>query len=116
MQNLSVGLELSYDVLCEIDPERPQLTKDVTEQVEINIRYEGYITRQESQIAAFKKLENKLIPADIDYDKVSSLRIEARQKLKKFKPINIGQASRISGVNPADVSVLLVYIDSVYKK
>ncbi len=108
--------ELSYDVLCEIDPERPQLTKDVTEQVEINIRYEGYITRQESQIAAFKKLENKLIPADIDYDKVSSLRIEARQKLKKFKPINIGQASRISGVNPADVSVLLVYIDSVYKK
>ena len=107
--------ELSYDAIAEIDPDRPELTKDVTEQVEINIRYEGYITRQESQIAAFKKLENKLIPADIDYDKVSSLRIEARQKLKKFKPINIGQASRIGGVNPADVSVLLVYIDSVYK-
>ena len=108
--------ELSYDLLVEIDENRPQLPHDVTDQVEINIRYEGYITRQESQIAAFKKLENKLIPTDIDYDDVSSLRIEARQKLKKFKPINIGQASRIGGVNPADVSVLLVYIDSVYKK
>lgn len=107
--------ELSYDLLSEIDPDRPSLSHDVTDQVEINIRYEGYITRQESQIAAFKKLETKFIPSDIDYDDVSSLRIEARQKLKKFMPVNIGQASRISGVNPADISVLLVYIDSVYK-
>jgi tRNA uridine 5-carboxymethylaminomethyl modification enzyme len=106
--------ELSYDVLREIDPQRPDLSKDVTEQVEINIRYEGYIARQESQVAAFKKMENKKIPSDIDYDDVSSLRIEARQKLKQFRPVNIGQASRIGGVNPADISVLLVYLEAHY--
>jgi len=104
--------ELSYDVLREIDPDRPNLSKEVTSQVEINIRYEGYITRQESQVAAFKKMEVQKIPSDIDYDDVQSLRLEARQKLKQFKPTNIGQASRIGGVNPADVSVLLVYLNS----
>ncbi len=107
--------ELSYDDLAPIDPDRPKLSKAVTDQVEINIRYEGYITRQEAQVSAFKKMEEKKIPADINYDDVSSLRIEARQRLKQFRPVNIGQASRISGVNPADVSVLLVYLDAQKK-
>ncbi|WP_026651422.1 tRNA uridine-5-carboxymethylaminomethyl(34) synthesis enzyme MnmG [Butyrivibrio proteoclasticus] len=108
--------EFSYESLAPIDPDRKELPKDVIEQVEITIRYEGYILRQERQVEQFKKLEKKLIPADINYDDVSSLRLEARQKLEKFRPTNIGQASRIGGVNPADVSVLLIYLDTVYKK
>ncbi len=107
--------EFSYETLAPIDKERPVLSKEVIEQVEINIRYEGYINRQERQVEQFKKLEKKLIPADIDYSDVSSLRLEARQKLEKFRPTNIGQASRIGGVNPADVSVLLIYLDSIYR-
>ena len=107
--------EFSYETLAPIDPERPTLSKDIIEQVEITIRYEGYINRQERQVEQFKKLEKKLIPADIDYNDVSSLRLEARQKLEKFRPTNIGQASRIGGVNPADVSVLLIYLDSMYR-
>lgn len=103
--------ELSYEALVEIDSERPSLPEAVIEQVCITIKYEGYIERQKHQVEQFKKTEKKLIPDDIDYDDVLSLRLEARQKLKQFRPLNIGQASRISGVTPADVSVLLVYLE-----
>lgn len=103
--------ELSYENLKEIDKERLPLPADVLEQVEIEIKYEGYIVRQKRQVEQFKKMEKKRIPQDIDYDAVPSLRLEARQHLKQFKPASIGQASRISGVSPADVSVLLVYLE-----
>ncbi len=102
--------ELTYDMLAPIDKNRPELPCDVTEQVEIELKYEGYIRRQMSQVAQFKKMEHKKIPADIDYDAIPSIRIEARQKLKQVRPENVGQASRISGVSPADISVLLVYL------
>lgn len=104
--------ELNYDCLAPIDKDRPELPDEVKEQVNINIKYEGYITRQQKQVENFKKIESKKIPEDIDYDDVPSLRIEARQKLSALRPINIGQASRISGVSPADISVLLVYMES----
>lgn len=104
--------ELNYHVLAPIDKERPELPEDVCEQVEINIKYDGYIRRQIKQVEQFKKLEQKKIPEDIDYEDVGSLRIEARQKLESYRPISIGQASRISGVSPADISVLLVYLES----
>ncbi len=107
--------ELDYDKTAPLDPERPVLPDDVREQVNINIKYEGYITRQEKQIAEFKRLEKRLIPDEIDYDDVSSLRLEARQKLTKLRPVSIGQASRISGVSPADISVLIVYLNSIGK-
>lgn len=103
--------ELDYDMLAEFDSERKELPKDVIEQVNINIKYDGYIRRQMKQVEQYKKLENKKISEEIDYDDVKSLRNEARQKLKLCKPISIGQASRISGVTPADISVLLVYIE-----
>lgn len=103
--------ELTYEILSPIDPERPELRADIQEQVNINIKYEGYIKRQLKQVEQFKKLEKKQIPADINYDEVKSLRIEAVQKLKLYQPLNIGQASRIAGVSPADVSVLLVYLE-----
>ncbi len=103
--------ELDYDQLAELDPEREALPYDVREQVNINIKYEGYIERQVKQVEHFKKIESKKIPENIDYDDIDSLRIEARQKLSKLRPISIGQASRISGVSPADVSVLLVYLE-----
>ena len=108
--------ELDYDKLAPIDLDRPELSDEVREEVNIYIKYEGYLSRQEKQVAQFKKLESKLLPSDINYDEVSSLRIEARQKLSKLRPANIGQASRISGVSPADISVLLVYLESYYKK
>ncbi|MCR5097601.1 MAG: tRNA uridine-5-carboxymethylaminomethyl(34) synthesis enzyme MnmG [Lachnospiraceae bacterium] len=108
--------ELDYDKLSPIDPDRPDLSDEVREQVNINIKYQGYIDRQLKQIEKFKKVEQKKIPADIDYDDVSSLRIEARQKLSSLRPDNIGQASRISGVSPADISVLLVYLEQRYRK
>ena len=104
--------ELNYHVLAPIDKERPELPEDVCEQVEINIKYDGYIRRQMKQVEQFKKLEQKKIPEDIDYEDVGSIRIEARQKLESYRPISIGQASRISGVSPADISVLLVYLES----
>ena len=104
--------ELNYKVLVPIDKERPELPEDVCEQVEINIKYDGYIRRQMKQVEQFKKLEQKKIPEDIDYEDVGSLRIEARQKLEAYRPVSIGQASRISGVSPADISVLLVYLES----
>ena len=103
--------ELSYEKIAPLDPDRPDLSKDITEQVEINIRYEGYIDRQKKQVLQFEKLEHRKIPAWIDYDDVGSLRNEARQKLKAFLPSSIGQASRISGVTPADVTVLLIYLE-----
>ncbi len=103
--------ELSYEKLAAIDPERKPLPAGVLEQVEIEIKYEGYITRQQRQVAQFKKMEKKKLPHDIDYDQVGSLRLEARQKLKKFRPVSVGQASRISGVSPSDISVLLVYLE-----
>ncbi len=103
--------ELTYSSLAVLDKERPVLSDDVCEQVEINVKYEGYITRQKKQVEQFKKLEIKKIPADINYDDVGSLRLEARQKLKEYQPVSIGQASRISGVSPADISVLLVYME-----
>lgn len=107
--------ELSYECLEEIDKDRPEfpndLKEEVWEQVNINIKYEGYISRQKKQVEQFKKLENKKIPANIDYDSIKSLRIEALQKLKEYRPVSIGQASRISGVSPADISVLLVYME-----
>jgi len=108
--------ELDYDKLAPIDPDRPELSDEVREEVNIYIKYEGYLTRQAKQVAQFKKLESKMIPSDIDYDDVSSLRIEARQKLTKLRPANIGQASRISGVSPADISVLLVYLETYKSK
>ena len=104
--------ELNYEVLAPVDKNRPGLAWDVKEQVNINIKYDGYIRRQLKQVEQFKKLEKKQIPADINYDEVKSLRIEAVQKLKLYQPLNIGQASRISGVSPADISVLLVYLES----
>ena len=109
--------ELSYEILAEIDKDRQKdsLPADVIEQVEIEIKYEGYIIRQKRQVDQYKKMEKKLIPEHLDYDEVPSLRLEARQKLKLFKPISVGQASRISGVSPADISVLLVYLEHYNK-
>ena len=107
--------ELSYEKLAPLDPERPELSADVIEQVEIEVKYEGYIVRQLHQVEQFKKMEKRLIPAELDYDDVGSLRLEARQKLKNFKPVNVGQASRISGVSPSDISVLLVYLEHFNK-
>ena len=107
--------ELSYELLAPLDPERENiegLSPEVMEQININIKYDGYISRQKQQVEHFKKIEKKLIPADIDYDDVSNLRKEARQKLAAIRPASLGQASRISGVSPADVSVLLVYLTS----
>ena len=102
--------ELSYRDTAPLDPERPDLPEDVTQQVDIQIRYEGYIRRQQSQVEQFKKMESKPIPAQINYEDVPSLRTEARQKLEKIRPVSLGQASRISGVSPADIMVLLVYL------
>ncbi|MBQ2473171.1 MAG: tRNA uridine-5-carboxymethylaminomethyl(34) synthesis enzyme MnmG [Lachnospira sp.] len=104
--------ELNYEVLAPIDKHRPELPWDVQEQVNINLKYEGYISRQLRQVEHFKKLEGKMIPEELDYFAISGLRKEAMQKLDKFKPRSIGQASRISGVSPADISVLLVYLES----
>lgn len=108
--------ELSYESIAPIDPERPSLPDEVIVQVEIEIKYEGYITRQQHQVDQFKKMEKKRIPSDIDYDQVGSLRLEARQKLKQFMPTNVGQASRISGVSPSDISVLLIYLEHEYNR
>ena len=103
--------EIKYEYLADIDPERPELSKEVTDQVEINLKYDGYIKRQLKQVEQFKKLENKKIPLDLDYKEIGSLRAEAVQKLETYRPLSIGQASRISGVSPADISVILVYLE-----
>ena len=111
--------ELSYEAVTDIDVTRPELPKDlaaeVIEQVDISLKYDGYIQRQKRQVEQFKKMENKKIPEDMDYDAVNSLRIEAVQKLKEYRPVSIGQASRISGVSPADISVLLVYLSGNHR-
>ena len=107
--------ECNYKNLEELDPERPSLSASICEEVEIEIKYEGYIKRQIQQVEAFKKLERKKLPKEIDYQNMQNLRLEARQKLDKIRPENIGMASRISGVSPADISVLLVYLER-YKK
>ena len=103
--------EMEYDDFAEVDKERPELPRDVVEQVMIELRYEGYIKRQQQQVEQFKRLEKRLIPEDINYDEVPSLRLEAKQKLEQVRPISMGQASRISGVSPADISMLLVYLE-----
>ena len=108
--------ELTYEDLAPVDAGRPELPWDVKQQVEIHLKYEGYIKRQMKQVEQFKKLEAKKIPEALDYEQVGSLRIEARQKLEAFRPVSIGQASRISGVSPADISVLLVYLEQYGKK
>ena len=108
--------EITYKVLREIDEEMPFLTKQEAEEVEIQLKYEGYIKMQEAQVEKFKKLETKLLPEDIDYETVQGISLEARQKLNKFKPRSIGQASRISGISPADVSVLLIYLQTINKQ
>ena len=102
--------ELSYEMIVELDPDRPELPEDVIEQAAIEIKYEGYIERQNRQVEHFKKLEKRRIPEEINYEDIESLRLEAKQKLSKVRPENVGQASRISGVSPADISVLLVYL------
>lgn len=108
--------EITYEILQPIDIEREDLPNEVKEEVEIQIKYEGYIKLQEEQVEKFKKLENKVIPEKIRYDEIKGLRLEARQKLDKVKPISVGQASRISGVSPADISVLLVYLEQMKGK
>ncbi|MDO5518695.1 MAG: tRNA uridine-5-carboxymethylaminomethyl(34) synthesis enzyme MnmG, partial [Clostridium sp.] len=106
--------ELEYFALKELDPERPELSEDIGEQINILTKYEGYIQSQLEQVAQFSKFEKKLLPKDIDYNDVSGLRTEAVQKLSNIRPISIGQASRISGVSPADISVLLIYLEHQY--
>lgn len=108
--------ELNYGIIKEIDPKRPDLSEDIIEQVEIELKYEGYIARQLRQVEQFKKMEKKKIPSWIDYEKIPSLRLEARQKLIAYKPVNMGQASRISGVSPADISVLLIFLEHQAKQ
>jgi len=108
--------ELSYDILKEIDTTRPELNRNILEQIEIEIKYEGYIKRQLIIIEQVRKLEKKILPDDIDYAKIDGLSLEAREKLNKVRPGNIGQASRISGVSPADISVLVIYLASLRNK
>lgn len=105
--------QLTYDALAEIDPERPELPADVREQVNIQIKYAGYIDQQLKQVEQFKKLEGRLLPMDLDYETIQGLRLEARQKLNLVRPQNLGQASRITGVSPADISVLLIYMEQM---
>ncbi len=113
MSELLKRTELDYEKLAEIDDERPELSRQEKEEVEIQIKYEGYIKMQEAQVEKFKKLESKILPDDIDYEKLNGISLEGRQKLNKFRPCSIGQASRISGVSPADISVLLVYLQQM---
>ena len=122
--NIKVGIkiadllkrtEIKYEYLKEIDPNMPELTKEEAQEVEIQVKYEGYIKLEEAQVEKFKKLESKKLPTDIDYSELKGLRIEARQKLNKAKPTSVGQASRISGVSPADISVLLIYLEQLKK-
>ncbi len=108
--------ELSYETIAELDPDRKELSEEVIEQVNINIKYEGYIKRQEKQVEQFKKTENKKLPEELDYEEIQGLRLEARKKLNLYKPVSVGQASRISGVSPADISVLLIYLEQMKRE
>ena len=112
MVELLKRTEITYENLAAIDKNRPELNLQEAEEVEIQVKYEGYLKMQEQQVEKFKKLEEKLLPEDICYDDVKGIRIEARQKLEKLRPRSIGQASRISGVSPADISVLLIYLQA----
>ena len=116
MSELLKRTELDYEKIAPIDIKRPELTKQEKQEVDIQIKYEGYIKMQEEQVEKFKKLENKLIPENIDYNEIKGICLEARQKLDKFKPRSIGQASRISGVSPADISVLMIYLQTIKSK
>ena len=107
--------EITYENIAEIDKNRPELDRQVKEEVEIMVKYEGYIEMQKRQVEGFKKLEKKLLPEDVDYNEIKGIRLEARQKLNKYKPYSIGQASRISGVSPADISVLLIFLEQYNK-
>ena len=104
--------ELDYACLAPFDKARPELPTEVCKQVEIRVKYEGYLARQEKQIADFMKEESRLLPPDTDYNAIGGLRLEARQKLSEIRPLSIGQASRISGVSPSDIAVLLIYLGS----
>jgi len=112
LSDLMKRTELNYEILGEIDKSRPELPEQVKKEVEIELKYEGYIKLQQAQVEKFKKLERKLLPKDINYEEIKGLRLEARQKLNKIKPNSVGQASRISGVSPADISVLLIYLET----
>ena len=103
--------ELNYELLKEIDLDRPNLDNDIWQEAEIEIKYEGYIKIQKDQVQKFKNLEKKLLPKEIDYEDIKGISLEARQKLNKFRPLSLGQASRISGISPADISVLLIYLE-----
>ena len=103
--------QMEYDLLAPFDPGRPALPQAVTEQVEIQLKYAGYLARQEKQVAEFQKAESRLLPPDVDYRAITGLRVEAREKLQQIRPLSVGQASRISGVSPADVAVLLIWLE-----
>ena len=108
--------ELNYNILSKLDINRPNLTKQEADEVNISLKYEGYINLESEQVERFKKLENKKLPENIDYEEIKGLRLEARQKLNKVRPLSVGQASRISGVSPADISVLLIYLETINRK
>lgn len=108
--------ELNYELLAEIDPDRPKLSRHAVTQLEVQIKYQGYIVKQLQQIERFKKLENRKLPEDFDYNEIDGLRIEARQKLNQMKPVSVGQASRISGVSPADINVLLIHLEKIKRR
>ena len=113
MADLLKWTEINYEKLAKIDENRPELPRDIAEEVEIQVKYDGYIKLQEAQVEKFKKLEKKMIPEGINFSEIKGLRIEARQKLNKIRPTSVGQASRISGVSPADISVLLIYLEQI---
>jgi len=116
MADLLKRTEIRYKDLKEIDKNMPELSTEEAQEVEIQIKYEGYIKLEEAQVEKFKKLEKRKLPQDLDYSTLKGLRLEARQKLNKIKPESVGQASRISGVSPADISVLLIYLEQVKNK
>ena len=116
MRFFSKGYIIKYKDLKEIDKNMPELSTEEAQEVEIQIKYEGYIKLEEAQVEKFKKLEKRKLPHDLDYSTLKGLRLEARQKLNKIKPESVGQASRISGVSPADISVLLIYLEQVKNK
>ncbi|MDE6590662.1 MAG: tRNA uridine-5-carboxymethylaminomethyl(34) synthesis enzyme MnmG, partial [Oscillospiraceae bacterium] len=102
---------LRYENSVPVDPSRPELSREITEQLEISVKYQGYIDRQNRQVEEMRRLEDKPLPPDVDYLSIQGLRLEARQKLDKIRPLNLGQAGRVSGVSPADVTALMIYLE-----